>query len=86
MKQQFIDRARLEARKENLARQIDVATAEAVVAGLTEHGFDIKAEYNDTAVRMEVTLTSGKAVSLQVNYKNMACGYQNLLNLLTRLQ
>lgn len=86
MKQQFIDRAQLEVKKDMLSHKIDSSKAEAVVERLIGQGFDIKTEYKDTVVKMEVTLKSGKTIRLQADYKNVACGYDNLFNLLTRLQ
>ena len=86
MKQQFIDRAQLEVKKDKLSHKIDSSKAETVVESLIGKGFDIVAEYKDTVVKMEVTLNSGKTICLQADYKNVACGYDNLFNLLTRLQ
>lgn len=86
MKQHFIDKAGIQTRKDNRVRRIEIVTAEAVINSLQEQGFMIQADYLENVAQLQVAFKNGKTVKLQVNYKNLAGGYDNLLALLNMLQ
>lgn len=85
MKQQLHNKLQKQALKDEKIRQMEVSGAEAVIQSLTEQGFSVKGEFLENRVALDFTLSSGKVVSLQVDYTSLTTGYENITKLITQL-
>ena len=71
--------------KDEKLRQMEISGAEAVVQSLTEEGFKVKSEFGENRVSLEFTLSSGKIISLQVDYTSITTGRDNIVKLIKQL-
>lgn len=84
-KQNLQQKAQKQALKDEKIHNMEVTAAEAVVQSLTDAGLQMKAEYLEEKVRLEVTIAQGRHIAVQTDYKNFNEGYENILNFLKKL-
>ena len=76
---------REKALKDEKLHQMEISGAEAVVQSLTEEGFSVKGEFGENRAALEFTLSSGKIISLQVDYTSITSGRDNIVKLIRQL-
>ena len=85
MKKQLQQKIQKQTLKDEKLRQMEISGAEAVLQSLTDEGFNVKGEFGEHRVSLEFTLSSGKIISLQVDYTSITTGRDNIVKLIRQL-
>ena len=85
MKKQLREKIQKQTLKDEKLHQMEISGAEAVVQSLTEEGFSVKGEFGENHAALEFTLSSGKIISLQVDYTSITSGRDNIVKLIRQL-
>ena len=85
MKKQLQQKIQKQTLKDEKLHQMEVSGAEAVIQMLTEEGFRVQGEFLENRVALEFTLSTGKTITLQVDYTSLTTGCDNIKKLITQL-
>ena len=85
MKKQLQQKIQKQTLKDEKLRQMEISGAEAVVQSLTDEGFNVKGEFGENRVSLDFTLSSGKIISLQVDYTSITTSRDNIVKLIRQL-
>ena len=85
MKKQLQQKIQKQTLKDEKLHQMEVSVAEAVIQMLTDEGFRVQGEFLENRVVLEFTLSTGKNITLQVDYTSLTTGCDNIKKLITQL-
>ena len=85
MKKQLQQKIQKQTLKDEKLHQMEVSGAEAVIQMLTDEGFRVQGEFLENRVVLEFTLSTGKNITLQVDYTSLTTGCDNIKKLITQL-
>ena len=85
MKKQLQQKIQKQTLKDEKLHQMEVSGAEAVIKMLTEDGFKVEGEFLENRVALDFTLSTGKNITLQVDYSSLTTGCDNIKKLINQL-